>query len=184
MSNPTSLISRLLTDLKERTLKVGTLRGLYLIPLGLIGLWIVVTDFKYILQAIAGLLFVAAIVEGLYQLMHNPVKKQIALNKLVEARNLFDEEVQVAEKDMSGFIFHMKRLIEKKLGMSVMILPHRPQPMPAPPSSTPNTPTAPSPSATSTQTPPASGTPQTVQTVTSVSETVAASTTTTPGFPS
>lgn len=116
MSNSISLFNRLLTDLKERLLKVGTLRGVYLIPLGLIGLWIVLTNFKYILHAIAALIFVAAIVEGIYQLLHNPVKKQAALNKLVAARTVLDADIAQAKKDVEGFAAHIKRLIIKEYG--------------------------------------------------------------------
>jgi hypothetical protein len=101
-----SFLSGLFQDLKERLLKWGAVRGLVLIPLGVVGIWIVMTNFKFILHALAALVFVSAIVEGLYQLFHNPIKKQAALNDLVALR-----------MDTEDFLAHLSRLATKKFGV-------------------------------------------------------------------
>lgn len=121
--NPTSFTSRLLLDLKERFLNFNTVRGAFLIPLALIGIWIAITSFQYILHALAAIIFVLAIVEGLYQFFHNPIKKAANIDKLTAYRNRFDADVKLAVHETEDFLLHMKQLIEKKLGTNVAIVP-------------------------------------------------------------
>ena len=137
-----SFLSGLFQDLKERFLKFGAIRGLIMIPLGTVGVIVVLTNFKYILHALAALVFVAAIVEGLYQLLHNPVKKQMALDDLVTLRT-----------DAEDFLEHLSRLATKKFGFPVLFTPinmplstgSTSSPASVNPTSTPSTPQSPAP---------------------------------------
>lgn len=72
------------TDLKQRLLKWETIHGLYFIPLGIVGIWITLFHLEYVIHALAALVFLYAIVEGVYKIFHNPIKKQAAINTAVQ----------------------------------------------------------------------------------------------------
>jgi len=123
-----SLSTRLFQDLKERLLKFGTVRGLILIPLGIAGLIVVLTNFKFILHALAALVFASAIVEGLYQLLHNPIKKQMAEAKLTAFRQVLEADTAFAQKDVEGFLRHIAHLIGKRLNKPIQMIITDPMP--------------------------------------------------------
>lgn len=73
------------TELKDRFLKFETLHGLYWIPTGIIGIYVVLFHIEYVIEVAAIWLFIFLILEGLYKLLHNPVKKQAAITRKAKA---------------------------------------------------------------------------------------------------
>ena len=72
-------------ELKDRFLKFEAIHGLYWIPTGIIGLYVVLFHIEYVIEVAAVWLFIFLILEGLYKLLHNPIKKQAAINAKAKA---------------------------------------------------------------------------------------------------
>ena len=66
----------MMEELKQRLLKFETLHGLYLVPLSLIGLYVTVFHLEYVLHAIAAIIFMYGLIEGLRKICYNPIKKE------------------------------------------------------------------------------------------------------------
>lgn len=73
------------TEIKDRFFKFETIHGLYWIPTGIIGLYVVLFHIEYVIEVAAVWLFIFLILEGLYKLLHNPIKKQAAINAKAQA---------------------------------------------------------------------------------------------------
>lgn len=68
-----------MTDFKDRFLKFETLHGLYMVPLGVLGLYVTFTHIQYVFQVLGALIFMYSIVEGLRMIGYNPIKKAAAI---------------------------------------------------------------------------------------------------------
>lgn len=64
-----------MSDWKDRFLKFETLHGIYMVPLGIVGLYVTFTHIQYIFQVIGTLIFMYAIIEGCRLIGYNPIKK-------------------------------------------------------------------------------------------------------------
>jgi hypothetical protein len=73
----------LLHDLKERFLKFETVRGLYLLAAGLLGIWTTKNNLQFVIQcaAYAGFGYVAIL--GLEMIFANRIKQKLKFNKEV-----------------------------------------------------------------------------------------------------
>ncbi len=80
-------------ELKDRLLKFETLHGLYMVPLGLVGLWVLVAHFQYILHVLCALVFMYAVIEGCRLIGYNPIKKAAAIyHKRMQYFHLFEDK--------------------------------------------------------------------------------------------
>lgn len=66
-------------DFKDRFLKFETLHGLYMVPLGMVGLYVTFKAQQHIFDVIGCLIFGYAIVEGLRLIGYNPIKKAASI---------------------------------------------------------------------------------------------------------
>lgn len=69
------------TELKDRFLKYETIHGIYWIPTGIIGIYVVIFHIEFAIEVAAIWLFLFLIIEGFYKLFHNPIKKQAAITR-------------------------------------------------------------------------------------------------------
>ncbi len=80
-------------ELKDRLLKFETLHGLYMVPLGIMGLWVLVFHFQYILHVLCALIFMYALIEGMRLIGYNPLKKAAAIaQKRLKYMHLFEDK--------------------------------------------------------------------------------------------
>lgn len=68
-----------MTDFKDRFLKFETLHGLYMVPIGVMGLYSTFKSQQHIFDFIGALIFGYAIIEGLRMIGYNPIKKAAAI---------------------------------------------------------------------------------------------------------
>ncbi len=77
-----SIMQTIKIDFKERFVNFETVRGLYLAPAGLLGAYIVIFHFQFILQA-AGLIgFIYIAVDGIRKIGVNRIKQAIKEEEL------------------------------------------------------------------------------------------------------
>jgi len=91
----------ILTELKQRVLKFETLHGLYKIPLGGVLIWVAKSDIPYFgamleiqysIHDIALFIGLKSLVEGLHDLCHNPIKKEVV--KAIECEKYIANSLQ------------------------------------------------------------------------------------------
>lgn len=73
-------------ELAERVFKFETVQGLYLLPAGIVGMWITWTHLQYVIQAMGTTYFGYLIICGAWKIYYNPVKQKFKRNKLVRDR--------------------------------------------------------------------------------------------------
>ena len=73
---PMSPIKVILQELKQRLVKFETVKGVVILTTSLVGLYVVLFQLQYILQALGALLFVQAIIEGASLITYNPIRKE------------------------------------------------------------------------------------------------------------
>lgn len=79
-------------SIKDRLLKYDTLHGLYMVPLGIIGVIVTLWHLQYILHVIGALVFMYAIVEGIRKIWANPIKYAAKLSALKQKyTHLFED---------------------------------------------------------------------------------------------
>lgn len=88
-----SIWKKLKQDLKERLLKFETIRGLYLVPAGILGIWVIIYHFQFILHAIGAACFGYMIVDGVRKIGVNRVKQAIKDEENVIKRKLFNDSI-------------------------------------------------------------------------------------------
>ena len=79
-------LERFKQDIKERFLNFETIKGTYLLPAGLAGMWVTWTNLQFILHAMGSVYFGYMIIEGARKILVNRVKQKIAQEQLVEKR--------------------------------------------------------------------------------------------------
>lgn len=85
---------------KERFANIETAESLYLLPVGVIGLYTTYNDWNY-LKAIALAYFGHYVFMGLYKAWVNPVKKRVNLLKLTHERIVRDASIAKASSTVS-----------------------------------------------------------------------------------
>lgn len=80
-------------DFKERFLNFETFKGVYLLPVGLIGLWVTLTHIQYLLYIIGFAYFGYMAIEGARKISVNRIKQQVAVRKAIDFRKFVNSEV-------------------------------------------------------------------------------------------
>lgn len=77
---------RIKMDIKERFFNYETVKGIYMLPVGLLGLYITWNYVQFILYAIGFAYFGYMTLEGSRKISVNRIKQQVVVRKLIEVR--------------------------------------------------------------------------------------------------
>lgn len=107
MTTPTTpkstFLQRLVQDIKERFLNFETVRGIYLLPAGVIGLYITWSNLQFVIQIAATAGFGYLILDGLRKVFVNRVQQAVVKHGL-----LYDAEEEAIKigKDIANLFDH------------------------------------------------------------------------------
>jgi hypothetical protein len=103
MATTPTLWQRFVQDVKQRFLNFETVRGIYLLPVGVIGIYITITHLQFVIQVAAIGLFGYLVIDGLRKIFVNRIQQEVAKHGL-----LYDAEQSALsiKKDIAAIFDH------------------------------------------------------------------------------
>lgn len=86
-------------DIKERFFNFETVKGAYLLPVGLLGLYITWNYVQFILYAIGFAYFGYMVLEGSRKISVNRIRQQVSVRKLIDLRKEFNSKLKEVLND-------------------------------------------------------------------------------------